>query len=57
MRALGADPETIIPKAKWPEDVFGWVIELCYDGDGRLVETKRINEKLMPDDLSKHSEK
>jgi hypothetical protein len=57
VRALGADPETIIPKAKWPEDVFGWVIELCYDADGRLVETKRINEKLMPDDLSKHSEK
>ena len=57
VRALGADPETVIPKARWPEDVFGWVIELRYDAGGRLVETVRINEKLMPDDLSRHSDK
>jgi len=57
LRALGADPATVIPKSKWPEDVFGWVIELRYDADGRLVETKRINEKLLPDDSSKHAEK
>ncbi len=57
LRALGVDPETVIPKAKWPEDVFGWVIELRYDADGQLIETKRINEKLLPDDSSKHAEK
>jgi broad specificity phosphatase PhoE len=55
VRALGADPETVIPKAKWPDDVFGWAIELRYDADGRLVETKRINENLLPDDASGHS--
>jgi hypothetical protein len=57
LRALGVDPATVIPNAKWPEDVFGWVIELRYDADGRLVETKRINEKLLPDDLNRHSQK
>jgi hypothetical protein len=57
VRALGADPETVIPKAKWPEDVFGWVIELRYDADGRLVEATRINERLMPDDFNRPAEK
>ena len=57
VRALGADPESAIPKAKWPEDVFSWVIELRYDATGRLAETKRINEKLMSDDWSRHAEK
>lgn len=57
LRAFGTDPETVIPKAKWPEDVFGWVIELRYDAEGRLIETKRINEKLLPDDSNRHSEK
>ena len=57
VRALGADPAAVIPNAKWPEDVFGWVIELRYDVAGRLVETKRINQQLLPDDLNRHSEK
>jgi broad specificity phosphatase PhoE len=57
VRALGAVPETVIPKAKWPEDVFGWVIELRYDAAGRLVKAERINEKLLPDDLTRHAEK
>ncbi len=56
MRALGADPATVIPKAKWPDNVFGWVIELHYDADGRLAEATRINEKLMPDDSAGHAE-
>ena len=57
LRALGADPAAVIPKSKWPEDVFGWVIELRYDADGHLTEATRINEKLMPDDFNRHSEK
>jgi hypothetical protein len=54
VRALGADPETLLPKGKWPDDVFDWVLELHYDGDGRLLpaETKRINENLMPGDAA-----
>jgi broad specificity phosphatase PhoE len=50
LRALGADPNQVIPVAKWPEDVFGWLIQLRYDQNGQLIEAKRINEKLMPDD-------
>ena len=53
LRALGADPDQVIPKGKWPDDVFGWLIQLRYDSDGHLMEAKRINEKLMPDDSSK----
>lgn len=51
LRALGIDPAQVIPKAKWPEAEFGWLIQLRYDENGRLIEVKRINEKLMPDDL------
>ena len=50
LRALGTDPNQVIPNSKWPEDVFGWLIELRYDEKGQLSEIKRINEKLMPDD-------
>ena len=52
--ALGADPDIVLPKGKWPDAVFNWVIELHYDGSGRLIpsETKRINENLMPGDAA-----
>jgi hypothetical protein len=48
--ALGADPDTLFPRRKWPDDVFGWVIQLRYDSDGHLMDASRINENLMPDD-------
>jgi hypothetical protein len=57
LQALGATPKEVLPKSKWPDAVFGWVIQLRYDADGRLVETKRINEQLLPDDSNRHSEK
>jgi hypothetical protein len=47
---LGADAGQLLPKGRWPEDVFGWMIELHYDGAGRLQATKLIHENLMPDD-------
>jgi hypothetical protein len=52
IKALGADPATLLPDGKWPDDVFCWVIQLRYDQEGRLIPggTKRINEKLMPGD-------
>ena len=54
LMALGADPKTLLPKGKWPDDVFNWVLELHYDGNGRLIpsQTKRINENLMPGDAA-----
>jgi hypothetical protein len=50
--ALGADASKLLPDGAWPDDTFDWVLELRYDHDGRLIpaETKRIDEKLMPDD-------
>jgi hypothetical protein len=52
LHALGADPVKLIPNGKWPGSIFGWLIELRYDHDGRLMsgECRRINEHLMPDD-------
>ena len=52
LRALGADPDSVLPHGKWPDHVFNWVILLRYDQDGRLIpaSTRRINEHLMPDD-------
>jgi hypothetical protein len=52
LRALGANPESLLPRGKWPDPVFAWVILLNYDQDGRLIpaSTRLINEHLMPGD-------
>jgi hypothetical protein len=50
LQSLGADPRQLLPKGKWPDNVFGWMIQLRYDDKGQLAEAKRINENLMPDD-------
>lgn len=50
LTSLGAAPNDILPKGKWSEDVFGWMIELRYDSDGHLAKATLIKEKLMPDD-------
>src|SRR6476619_4200884 len=43
LQALGADAKALLPNGKWPDDVFGWVIQLRYDEDGKLLERKRIS--------------
>jgi hypothetical protein len=53
LRALGADPKKLLPNGKWPDDVFGWLIQLRYDENGHLFESKRINENLAPADSGK----
>jgi len=52
LQALGAKPEDILPRGKWPGSVYDWVILLSYDQEGRLIagSTKRINERLLPGD-------
>ena len=52
LRALGANPEDLLPRGKWPGAVYDWVILLSYDQDGRLIagSSKRINEHLLPGD-------
>jgi hypothetical protein len=50
LRALGADPAALLPQGVWPEGVFDWVIELRYDGAGRLRpgQCQRITAHLTP---------
>jgi len=52
LQALGAKPEDILPRGKWPGAVYDWVILLSYEQEGRLIagSTKRINERLLPGD-------
>lgn len=35
--ALGADPATLLPDGRWPDDVFNWVVVLRYDHQGKLI--------------------
>ena len=52
LQALGANPETFLPKGKWPGAVFDWIILLSFDQDGHLIpsNSKRTNEHLLPSD-------
>jgi len=52
LHALGAKPEDLLPRGKWPGSVYDWVILLSYDQDGHLIpgSARRINEHLMPGD-------
>jgi hypothetical protein len=47
---LGGDSAALIPGGKWPSDVFGWVVVLRYDHEGRLVSSQVVHEHLMSDD-------
>lgn len=53
LRALGADPKKLLPDGKWPDDEFGWLIQLRYDADGHLFDSQRINENLPSVDPAK----
>lgn len=52
LRAIGAKPEDLLPRGKWPDRVFDWVILLSFDQNGHLIpaSTRRINERLIPGD-------
>ena len=52
LSALGATPETFLPKGKWPGAVFDWIILLSFDQNGHLIpsSSKRTNEHLLPSD-------
>ena len=55
LRMLGADSNRLLPKEKWPGDVFGWLVLLRYDDKGRLFESRVIKEHLTRDGLGKHA--
>ena len=52
LRALGADPETLLPNGKWPRGVYDWVIVASFDQKGHLIPagTRRISEHLLQGD-------
>ena len=50
LAALGADPARLLPQGKWPENVFGWLVWLRYDQEGKLKASAVINENLAPFD-------
>jgi hypothetical protein len=54
LTSLGADPNSLLPGGAWPETAYDWVIELRYDGQGKLIPSKctRISEHLMPGDAN-----
>ena len=55
LRALGPDPNTLLHKGKWPNDVYDWLIQLRYDENGHLLDSKRINENLSSDESGDHA--
>jgi hypothetical protein len=59
--ALGVDRGKLPPSSTWPavpwlENVFGWLLQLCFDGHGSLIPEQNIciNQKLMYDDYGKN---
>lgn len=52
LEALGVEPKRLLPHGEWPAQQFGWVLQLRYDHQGRLIrgKTHRIKEHLMPGD-------
>jgi hypothetical protein len=50
LQALGANPEALLPDGEWPPEVFGWMMELRFDDQGRLHTGRCVHENLMPDD-------
>jgi hypothetical protein len=52
LKAFGANPKALLPGGEWPDDVFGWLIILRYDQNGK-ASAKVSNEGITPDD-AKH---
>jgi hypothetical protein len=54
--AKGLPPQSNWPAPPWPGDVFGWVLQLCYDGDGNVIPSQTVcaNQQLMFDDYGKN---
>jgi hypothetical protein len=50
--APGSPASSSWPTPPWPKDVYGWVLQLCYDDDGSIIpsQTVCINQQLMYDD-------
>ncbi len=54
--AKGLPPASNWPTPPWPGEVFGWLLQICYDNAGKIIPTQTIclNQKLMFDDYGKN---
>jgi broad specificity phosphatase PhoE len=52
--AFGGDGPALIGQAKWPVDVYDWLIVLRFDDKGQLVQSRsrKVQEQLMPGDVA-----
>ena len=49
IKAFGADPKALMPKGKWPDDVFDWVVVLRFDHAGQLIpDSPHIMQEKLP---------
>ena len=44
VRALGADPRALLPDGKWPDEQYGWLIQLHFDKLGALKSSRLVVE-------------
>lgn len=50
LKALGADPDKLLPGGKWPGSHFDWVIELRYNSKGKLTSQHKVDEGSLASD-------
>jgi hypothetical protein len=43
LTSFGADPEALLPHGHWPGKIFGWLIVLQFDADGKLTGSERLS--------------
>ena len=53
VKVLGAQLHTL--PNDWPEDAFGWLVQLSFDEHGELAQPLLIKQKLMYTDADNHS--
>jgi hypothetical protein len=46
LRAFGVNPVKLLPNGVWPENEFGWVLQLVFDHDGRVIPGKTLRRAL-----------
>ena len=52
LNEFGIDSKKLLGDAKWSPFVFCWVIQLRFDHEGKLEETKAINVSVLPCDIN-----
>jgi hypothetical protein len=51
LSAFGMDPKALLPDGRWPDEKFGWVLQLPFDDSGRVAgsKAKRVKENFGSD--------